>query len=89
METRFNILAIESTTSEIISQLNELPIDKSLLNKLNEFLNISDLVKFAKLIPLPNENENCIKVSYEFIDKTKVEDVIQDDSLIKPEELNQ
>jgi hypothetical protein len=78
METRFNILAVESTTHDIIAQLNNLPIDKKLLDKVNEFLNISDLVKFAKLVPLPNENEICLKVSYEFIDTTKVEESVQD-----------
>ena len=86
MESRFNILAIESTTSEIITQLNELPIDKNLLNKVNEFLNISDLVKFAKLTPLPNENENCLAISYEFVDRTKVEESVQEDSVINPED---
>jgi hypothetical protein len=86
MERRFNILAVESTTHEIITQLNNLPIDKNLLNKLNEFLSISDLVKFAKLLPLPNENENCLNVSFEFIDKTKVEEIVQEEIISNPEE---
>ena len=85
MESRFNILAIESTTPEIINQLSEKPIEKNLLSKVNEFLNISDLVKFAKLTPLPDENEKCLKVSYEFIDKTKVEELVKEDSLIESE----
>jgi hypothetical protein len=85
MESRFNILAVESTTTEIITQLKVLQIDTNLLNKINEFLSISDLVKFAKLIPLPDENENCIKISYEFVNTTKEEAVIQEDSKIQPE----
>lgn len=72
MESRYKMLATESTTTEIIDQLTAYITDKTLIEKLREFLELSDLVKFAKLTPLPNENEHCLKVSYEFIETTKI-----------------
>jgi hypothetical protein len=86
MESRFGMLAVESTTPEIILQLKNFVNDQSIVDKVKEFLDLSDLVKFAKLIPLPDENEKCLKVSYEFIDNTKPDEPIQEESSVEPTE---
>lgn len=86
LESRYNILAIESTTSEIIDQLTSYVSDQTLINKVSEFLELSDLVKFAKLTPLPDENEKCLKVSYEFVETTKIVDTVPEVSGLELQE---
>jgi hypothetical protein len=80
MESRYNMMAVESTTAEIIDQLRNYLDDRIIIEKVREFLELSDLVKFAKLIPIPDENEKCMKVAYEFVDLTKITPVEQDQS---------
>jgi hypothetical protein len=86
MESRYHILAVESTTPEIIEQLTTCLSDQTLINKVKEFLDLSDLVKFAKLTPLPNENEKCLQVSYEFVENTKVVETLPEISEIESQE---
>ena len=49
---------------------------KSLRSEIIESLRVSDLVKFAKAIPLPLENDACIDVAYKLVDETKIVEVI-------------
>ena len=51
LEGRFQILALEMTTGEILQALRGLEIEPSELKNLDEILNIADLVKFAKARP--------------------------------------
>lgn len=72
LEVRFEILAMESTTNEIILSLEKKKsIKSSSINMLEEILKHSDLVKFAKWKP---DNESCEKVMNEaiiFVNQTK------------------
>lgn len=72
MEYRFDIHALESTTDEIIKEIRQYISDEKLLTDLKNFLEISDLVKFAKMIPLPDENEKCLQTSYELVRKSTI-----------------
>jgi c-di-GMP-related signal transduction protein len=45
-------------------------IDEVLRNKLKQILMLSDMVKFAKELPLPNENEMSIDNAFEFVNRT-------------------
>lgn len=54
-ERRFDILAVESTTSEIAANLRQMDLSQSLLSKILEVLDSADLVKFAKWHPAPTE----------------------------------
>ena len=54
-ERRFEILALESTTPEILALLRQKEISSSLFNKIREVLEWADLVKFAKFRPAPSE----------------------------------
>lgn len=72
IEHRMNIPALEMVSSEIIQAIsakNDTPID--LVQKIKNLLDISDLVKFAKYSPLPDENALCFKIAWEFVELTK------------------
>lgn len=52
-EKRFQILAVESTTDEIVSALRKQEIDRELREKISQVLEAADLAKFAKWKPEP------------------------------------
>lgn len=84
IERRFSIQALEMISSEIIDELNHLgSIDKELVKKMERSFGISDLVKFAKFLPLPDENTFCIQVAFEFVENTKPPEDVQQDSNAK------
>jgi len=71
IEQGFRIPAMESTTHEIIGQLGERSdFSKPLIQKVEHILRIADMVKFAKAIPVPQENENALNSGIEFINET-------------------
>lgn len=67
--------AMEIPTQEILFQLNQKGIDTS---KLKELLTRSDLAKFAKAKPLQIDNEESLKIGYDFIHQTKPQKEIDD-----------
>jgi hypothetical protein len=69
-EERFNLPALELTTSEQMQQLKKVPSAENILSISNEFLNNADLVKFAKFIPLPSVNEAMMKQAKEIVNST-------------------
>lgn len=71
IERRYQVNALEETTSEIIHGLRLQNISPELMNKLTQTLTLADLVKFAKEQPLANENENSINYAIEFVETTK------------------
>jgi len=74
IENRFKIQAMEQTTDEILYGFRNVAIDEESKNKLKQILFLSDLVKFAKEHPLPNENEMSISNAYDFINGTLKEE---------------
>ncbi len=54
-ERRYEILAIESTTSEILRDLRSKEVSQNLQAEIQEVLETADLVKFAKWKPPPTE----------------------------------
>jgi len=71
LENRYNILALEQTTEEILGDLKPVRIDKEIRENLNDLLQLMDLVKFAKMQPLDSENLAVMNWSKQLIDKTK------------------
>ena len=67
IEQRWQIHAMEQTTDEIIfhPQMQRLSADS--LKELDKLLRLSDLVKFAKLQPLANDNEQSMRDAVKFI----------------------
>ena len=70
IEHRFGIIAMEMTTGEIMQSVRNMNFDSSAAEKLSHFLTLADMVKFAKVQPLPGENEMSMQQSYEFINMT-------------------
>lgn len=75
IENRYQVNALEETTSEIMHGLRLQNISPELMNKLTQTLTLADLVKFAKEQPLANENEMSINNAIEFVNATKIENI--------------
>lgn len=75
LENRYNIPVLESTTDEIKHLLKQIRMEKNLRVEIIEALRISDLVKFAKAMPLAEENEVCLETAYALVESTKLEEV--------------
>lgn len=74
IEDRYCIQAMEQTSDELLRALDEAKCcDRALVDKLREVLYISDLAKFAKYTPQPDENEASMGSVYLFVEKTKLE----------------
>jgi len=69
-EERFNLPALELTTSEQMQQLKKVSSAENIFEETNQFLNNADLVKFAKFIPLPSVNEEMMKQAKDIVAKT-------------------
>jgi hypothetical protein len=67
--------AMEIPTHEILFQLQQKGIDNT---SLKELLTRADLAKFAKAKPLKIENEESLKIGYDFIHQTKPQKKIDD-----------
>ena len=67
---RFGINAMEMTSSEVLSVIRNEEGAKEVYNNLKQVLELADFVKFAKLHPLPEENERSLSNAYLFVDET-------------------
>jgi len=76
IEDRFNIKAPEMTTEEFLFALQESEtLSGTHRNHLKEFLNLCDIVKFAKYGPTQKETDDSFNAAKRFVDETKpVED---------------
>ena len=70
IENRFNVGAMEMTSDEILKSLRFIITDNNLKLKLSNVLILSDMVKFAKEQPLPNENELSWENAIDFVKHT-------------------
>ncbi|WP_080904396.1 hypothetical protein [Parabacteroides sp. Marseille-P3160] len=68
---RFDINALEMTSGEIMNTLQSEPEAAPVYNNLKQILLLSDFVKFAKMNPLPDENDLSMANAYEFVERTK------------------
>jgi hypothetical protein len=77
IEGRFDVPALEETSFEILSDLknNSTKIDSKSFDELKHILELADLVKFAKLKPLQDDNQITIAKAYFFVQKTKIEEM--------------
>jgi hypothetical protein len=77
LENRYNVFSLELTTSETLEALVKTGFKKdATYNLLKTVLTGADLVKFAKYKPEPEENELHYKNSWDFVQETKINDVI-------------
>ena len=78
LERQFKIPALEMVSHEITDALKSLNINSNAIELLDSVFSISDLVKFAKLSPIPDQNTFCMNNSIEFVNITKPLTVAQD-----------
>jgi len=77
IENRFSVYALEQTSDQIINSLVNLnEFDKKTINKIKDLLFWSDLAKFAKAVPGPDDNIINYKTVKEFVDNTRL--IIED-----------
>ena len=69
-EKRYQLPALELTTSEALELLKRRSDTEVIVNVTIDFLNNADMVKFAKFIPLNSVNEEMLKQAYEIVNKT-------------------
>lgn len=70
-ESRFNFMALEMTTGEVMAQLERFKLEKRTFTLIEEMLSSADLVKFAKHQPVAAENEQVILSARSIIEQTK------------------
>lgn len=71
IENQLNVNAMEMITGDIIEGLKEANVKTDLISKVDRVLTLSDLVKFAKEIPLPDEHAEILSKAREFVLETK------------------
>lgn len=72
---RFNINALEMTSSEILDKIKVLHEYNSVYDNLKQILITADFVKFAKWKPLPEDNEVSMVNAMLFVSQTKEEEL--------------
>jgi hypothetical protein len=72
LENRYAMMAMEETTDEIMGGLRQLRFPDQMLGSAEHILRRADLVKFAKYLPAPDENEEMITVVHDLVDRTKI-----------------
>ncbi|WKZ68708.1 MAG: hypothetical protein QY331_12180 [Melioribacteraceae bacterium] len=70
-EGRFNFLAMEMPSSEVLLNLKKIETNSSFFESAQSFFNNADLVKFAKFEPMPSINEQMMDEAYKIVDTTK------------------
>lgn len=77
---RYDVNAMEMTTDEILNSHSIKLLNQEVFSKLKYMLELADFVKFAKVIPIVNENEQCMANAYDFINHTKLIDIIKEET---------
>ena len=74
-EKRFNVLALEMPSSELLDELKNVNDSQQIFDTTREFLENADMVKFAKFKPMPSVNDAMMKQAFEIVNKTKQEEI--------------
>jgi len=75
IEDRYGINAMEMVSDEILEAV-AIEVTTDIFHKLRDLLQISDLVKFAKWSPLPDDHDRCFKEAVDFVRLTTPTEVI-------------
>lgn len=84
IDQRYHINAPEMISDHIIEAVHRVTDTKSATENLSQILSLSDLVKFAKYIPLPNENDLTLVNAMLFVNQTKLEEQPKTDENGRP-----
>lgn len=96
VSARYGIQAMESTSSEIMEQLAKpLAANRKEAELLSEILSQADYVKFAKMEPLPDENDRAVSNAIDFVNLTTDEarrqeaaSQIKDETTVNPQDVD-
>lgn len=78
IEERYDVPALEMTSSEIKKSLIKLKLDDQLIAKMDDILQIADVVKFAKGKVGPEINQQFMSDSIDWVQRTKKSEAIRD-----------
>ena len=70
IEERYQVPAMESSTDELLQELGVSPMNNEQRTHLENMLRLADLVKFAKAMPTPAENEQMMAGAIRFVEAT-------------------
>jgi hypothetical protein len=71
MERSMQFDAMEMVSEDILSNLEQKALPEDLMQRTREVLQTADLVKFAKMKPLADENDRALKWGFDFVEQTK------------------
>jgi len=66
-EGRWGFIALELTTDEILQHMRQFPESEALWKEMQSFFVTADLVKFAKFVPTPEDNEHELRWAYDIV----------------------
>jgi hypothetical protein len=66
-ERRWNVIALELTSEEILIQMKNVPESLIVWKEMESFFLTADLVKFAKYQPSPEEHGDEMRIAYEIV----------------------
>ena len=70
IEERYKVPALERTTDELLHELKVSALDRDQQTQLANLLRLADMVKFAKALPAPAENEQMMTEAIRFVQQT-------------------
>lgn len=70
IEERYRVPALERTTDELLHELRVSPLSMEQQSLIGNLLRLADMVKFAKALPSPQENEQMMVSAVRFIHET-------------------
>ncbi|MDR1336983.1 MAG: hypothetical protein LBK22_09155 [Tannerella sp.] len=73
---RYAFNAMEMTSHEILETLREKSTDRTASDMLRQILLLADFVKFARLHPLPDENDLSMSNACRFVEQTRPEETL-------------
>ncbi len=85
VERRFGVSAMEKTSYEILAEMRRADgVTQSSMQNLKQVLTLSDLVKFAKCVPLPDDNHLSFMNVKMFVSQTVEEKCLDTSSVVAP-----
>ena len=72
IENRYEFIALELPTSDILNKIREKDIHKNEINNVRRVLERADLAKFAKNKPEEKENQESMGLAILFVENTKI-----------------
>ncbi|MCD6065897.1 MAG: hypothetical protein K0S33_723 [Bacteroidetes bacterium] len=80
IEGRYDVMAMELTSEEIMQVMKSQVIDSVSKDRLQQILRLADMVKFAKALPIDVENEMTLNNAFEFVKGTLREEITPENS---------